>query len=169
MMKALLLLCMLCFHPASGQSTKTYETDEFKISYPRQWELDESGKMGTKFVLYGPKKKSDGALREHIYLTSQALSVEGVSLEEYEDVAEQQLKKQISDYSSAYSKKTTFNDEKAIVTRYSGKQSESRLEWKQYYFIKDNIAYVLTYTVEKKDFEAKIERAQEIMDTFYFK
>ena len=34
---------------ANIENKKTLNTDLFKINYPSDWELDESGKMGTSF------------------------------------------------------------------------------------------------------------------------
>lgn len=159
---------ILCFNVFAGDTEK-HETSKFSIKFPSSWEIDGSGKMGTAFILYGPKPESDGAFREHLYLSSQKLPTEGITIKDYKEAAELQLKQQVENYTSEYSKVTTHNGAKCVVTRYSGKQSESKLEWKQYYFIINETAYILTYTSEQKDFEDKITQAQKIIDSFQFK
>ena len=68
-----------------GASKKwlTLTTEEYSIQYPADWEIDESGNMGTKFYLFSPVTSDQDQLRENVNLLTQDLSEYKMTLDEF--------------------------------------------------------------------------------------
>ena len=63
---------------------------------------------------------------------------------------------------------TTLSGLKAEKLTYSGSQGGFKLKWMQVYTIKNNRAYILTYTAQEASFNKYKEYAQKMFDTFRF-
>jgi hypothetical protein len=143
---------------------KTLESTEYSIIYPDDWSLDESGMSGTKLILFCPVIQGQ-AFRNNVNLIVQDLSGMGINLDKYIEISVGQIKQYITAAEIHYSQ--TKNSRHEII--YSGKNGELSLKWRQYYWVKDEKAYVLTFTADANSYEGQMKLVNKMMDSFTIK
>lgn len=159
----LTLVLLLSFNLYS--QTKVFETNEFKVEYPKNWVLDTSGKMNSKFILFSKLKKND-KFRENINLTVQNLSGHNFTMESYVKLSENQIKNMLPEAKIIESRSIENHHE----TVWQGKVGINILKFKQHYFIKNEKAYVLTFTALVETYEKFIlNGGDKILKSFKIK
>jgi hypothetical protein len=169
----LLLACsfqMVAQDDAQEVKWATFEKDGLKAQYPETWGLTE-GLMGTVFVIQSPIENETDRFSESVNLMMQDLSGFGreISMKEFVELSEVQLKNMITDFSSVKSEATTFKGQDGWTLTYTGKQGEYELKWHQLFFIADQKAYVLTFTGDMEGFDRLLPAAEKIMNTLEWK
>jgi len=159
----LIVTLFMVVHPGIDE-WKTLENSEYEIKYPDGWVLDQSGLSGTRFILFGPIIQGQ-VFRNNINLITQDLSGQSIDLAKYVEISTGQIKEYITSSNILYSQ--TENSRHKIV--YTGMHGEYSLQWTQYYWVKNNKAYVLTYTADKKSNDDTIGLATQVMDSFKIK
>ncbi|WP_338770101.1 hypothetical protein WAF17_11245 [Bernardetia sp. ABR2-2B] len=147
------------------KTTKGINKDGYTISYPSHLKLDESGQMGTKFLLFTEKTGLDDDFVENINLVIQDLEAD-FGLDEFVKLSESQIKDNGKLISSEGIKDKNSEFHKMIL---SANVNNSDLKFIQYCFVKDNKAYVLTFTAKEDEFEKYAVEMEEIMQTFELK
>jgi hypothetical protein len=182
MIKILLTTAVLLTLISCGQSTTSEEKEEAKIQriagwelleeedywiqYPKDWELSQSGQMGTKFMLFSAMENDEDKFRENVNLISQDLGSNTVDLDQYTEISEKQIKTMMTNctvYESKRMKNARGEYQKLI---YAADQGTFRLKFEQYYWIENDFAYVLTLTCEESTFSSFKEIGEKIMNTF---
>jgi hypothetical protein len=161
-MKTYLFAFLLTTFNYSGlQEWKTLETPEYSIQYKADWVLDQSGQSGTKFMLYSPSIQGQ-VFKNNINLIIQDLKGQNIDLKKFVDISTDQIQKLIT--SSKIILSQTTNSRHEIV--YTGAFGQFSLKWKQYYWVKDEKAYVLTFTADSSSFEGAVGDVTKTMDSF---
>ena len=96
----LVCITVLLTFGASGQEIrhevpknwKELNETDYSIYYPETFVLDQSGIMGTRFVLYFNKATPNDLFRENINLMIQDLSGLSINLDDYVKISEEQIK-----------------------------------------------------------------------------
>ncbi len=162
-----LLILFICIFQIKAQSNqKTLKGNDFQINYPEQWEVNQSGLMGSIFFIFSPLDDSTDKFRENINLVKQDLSGIKMSLDDFVILSEKQLKTIITDAKIIQSKRITKNNNEHHLIILEGKQGFFHLKTMQYYWINDNKAYILTFTAEADKFDNYFPKAKKIMDSF---
>ncbi len=162
------LFIILMVVSISSHAQDTFETLEnatYAISYPGTWELNQSGQMGMSFALFSPVKFEGDQFRENVNLVIQDVSSHNLDLTGFVNLSENQIKTMIQDGEILESEKG--DDSHKLV--YSGTMGQFKLKFKQYYWVKDGSAYILTFTAEQSEFDNYNEIARQIMDSFQIK
>lgn len=148
---------------------KSLKENKFEIKYPSDWELDKSGFMGSSFYLLSQLSNKKDKFRENIGLMVQDLSGYNLTLDQYTELSESQLKTLITKGKIISSER--IKDDKTEYQKiiYKGKQGVFNLMFEQYYWVIDNEAYVLTLTCEKKQFKKYQKFGEEILNSFEIK
>ncbi len=141
---------------------KTLENSEFLIKYPGQWELNQSGISGTNFILFAPNQSP--TFRDNLNLIIQDLKGQNIDLNKFTEISVGQIKQYITNSKILQSETTTKHK---II--YTGSQGQLNLKWEQYYWVKNEKAYVLTFTADQNSFGKQIEIVNSIMDSFKIK
>src|SRR5690606_5363722 len=89
---------------------KRFERDNYQIDYPKDWELDESGKHGTVIAILSKKENDDDQFRENVNLVIQDLKGKRVSLDKYTDVSLGQVENQMPDSKLLINERITLNN-----------------------------------------------------------
>jgi len=174
-MKKILFLIPLVFNlNAFGQikesSWKTIDESSYSIQYPENWELNVSETMGTSFILLSQQTSAEDKFRENINLSIQNLEGYNLNLDAYVAISEEQITKMITNGTIIESNKIIIENksefQKIIFT---GKQGLFQLKFLQYYFIKDEKAFVLTFTSEASQYEKYNIIAEQILESFLLK
>ena len=148
---------------------KTLNTDEYFIQYPDDWQLDESGRMGTVFVLFSPLSSSQDLFKENVNLLIQDISTYELNLDQYTEISEGQIKSMITDSKIIESKREHEGSDEFHKMIYTGRQGKFNLTFEQYFWVENGKAYVLTFTCEQERFSEFKELGESIMSSFLIK
>lgn len=136
------------------------ERDPYSISYPSTWELNESGQMGTKFIIAAPVQMDGDQFQENINLIVQDVSAHNMDLTDFVNLSEQQ----IGSIFGPIEKSERVGDMHKLV--YKGTMGTMNLKLVQYLSMNGGDAYILTFTAEQKEFDKYETIAIQIMDGF---
>ena len=147
---------------------KSYSKEDYTIKYPKDWELDESGQLGTNFILLSPTSSEQDQFRENVNLLIQDLTGYNLNLDKFVEISEDQIKKMITDGKILNSKRIKdkgLNYQKVI---FLGKPENINLKFEQYYWVVENKAFVLTLTCEENQFDNYKTMGEKILNSFNF-
>ncbi|WP_188597433.1 hypothetical protein [Polaribacter pacificus] len=166
-LKRISLVIMVVFLTATvkGQTKKeVLETAAYTIEYETDWTLDVSGKMNTLFLLFS-KAEQDDFFAENINLVMQDLKGLNMTMKSYIDLSENQIKTMV--------KNSKLIKSEAIGSKYmmvwSGEMGGQELKFKQYFFMKDEKAYVLSLTTLLTTYDEYIGAGDKILNSFKLK
>lgn len=144
-------------------------SDNYLIKYPSDWEVNLSGQMGTGFILFSPLSNESDNFRENVNLLIQDLAEHDLSLDQYVDISEDQIKTIVVEGKVISSDRKEKNGREYQKMIYTGKQGVFNLKFEQYYWIIDNQAFVLTLTCEEEKFEKYKDIGEVILNSFNIK
>lgn len=159
------------------ENWKTLEGTDFTIQYPEYWELDETGQMGTTFILFlelessldqilREVERTTDQTRENVNLLIQNLSGQNIDLDKYTEIGESQVKTMITNSSLLESKRIKGDKGEYHRMIYTGQQGQFDLKWKQYFWVINDKAYVLTFIADQDRYDNYIEIADKILNSF---
>ena len=144
----------------------TIKKDAYSIDYPKDWELDESGQMGTSVIIISPLSSQKDQFRENVTVIAQDLTGYNVDLNEYVSISESQIKAMITNAKIIESKRVKIQDLSYHKIVYTGKQGVYSLKFAQYYYVVGDKAYVLTLTCENTQFDDYQLIGEKILNSF---
>ena len=139
----------------------------FSIQYPDTFEMDISTIMqGLHFVLSVPKSSPDDLFRANISLAIQHLGGLNISLDYFVNFTKNQIEQHIFNGHIVESRRIRANNSEYHQLIYTGRQGEFNFKWMQRIMIRNERAFVLTFTAEQDRFDNYVEAAEKIMNTF---
>jgi len=147
---------------------KTLDETDYSIRYPEEWELDQSGQMGSTFFLFSPLETNQDKFRDNVNLFIQDLSGLNIDLNNYAEISEEQLRTLITNFTLIESKKMKTNSDEFHRVIFTGDQGIFQLRYEQIYWLKNNKAYALTFTCEQDKFSYLEEVVEVILNSFSF-
>lgn len=153
----------------SNTQWKTLSNNQYAIQYPANWELNQSGQMGSSFILFSPLESAQDSFKENINLIIQDLAGYNVDLNQYTQISEEQIKTMLQNASILESKrlKNTNGEYQKMV--YTATQNNYRLKFLQYYWVAKQKAYILTFTAEQNKYDTYLNTAEKIFNSFKIK
>jgi len=148
---------------------KSYEKDNFSISYPEKWRLDESGQQGTTLALFSPTDGIQDNFSENVNLLIQNLEGLNMDLKKYTALSVDQINTMFPGGEILENTTEKVGNKEYQKLKYKGTNGEFELMFEQFYFIKDNKAYILTLTCEADQFEKYKKDGEKIMKSFELK
>ena len=145
---------------------KSLNKNDYSIEYPKDWEVNESGQMGTSFILFSPLTSQQDQFKENVNLIIQDLTGYNLDLDKYVEISEGQIKTMITDGKIIESKRITSRTLNYQRVIYTGKQGIFNLKFEQYYWVVGNKAFVLTLTCEESQFDNYQVTGEKILDSF---
>ncbi|MEZ4951366.1 MAG: hypothetical protein R2784_18560 [Saprospiraceae bacterium] len=100
----------------------TLNHDEYSIQYPSDWELNESGMMGTAFIFLSSIEGESDQFRENVNMVIQDLQGEKVTMDQFVELTIQQLQNLINDVNIQYSERVEKNGGEFHRMIYTGTQ-----------------------------------------------
>ncbi|WP_369048193.1 hypothetical protein [Tenacibaculum sp. UWU-22] len=142
---------------------------DYSIQYPKKWQLNKSGIMGSRFILLSQLTSDTDKFKENVNLIIQDLTGYNIDLDKYVEISEGQIKTMIIDGNIISSNR--IKNEKTEFQRviYTGKQGAFNLKFEQYYWVQNNKAYVLTLTCEANQFNDFKDTGEKILNSFKIK
>jgi len=151
-----------------GTNWKSYKTEDFSIKYPKDWDLDISGLMGSSMFLFSKLISDKDDFKENLNVMKQDLSAYNVNMNEYVKVSEKQIETMFTDGKLLESVRKESNGEEFHKLIYTGKQGIYNLKFEQYFYIRDKIAYVITLTCKESEFVNYQSIGERILNSFRF-
>lgn len=165
-----LVFCLIVFS-VNGQSVsqddfKVFSKNDFKISYPSAWRVDTSGTMNSKVFFFSPADGPDDKFSDNLNVMIQSLGGQPIDIQKYKEISEQQIKVMFSDGKMEESKVVNANGREEYHLSYEFSQGIFRLKVLAMCFIKNDNAYLATFTSEASKFERYRPIAEKMLGTF---
>lgn len=161
----ILFLTSFCY-AQTDTSILNFSKDNYKIEYPKSWRLDTSRLMGTEFFLFAPLENQTDKFRENINVIIQDLAGQNINLEKYKTITDEQITNFATDPVVFESEIKKINDKEYFRIVYAMTQGKSRLKITSICFIKDEKAYLVTFTTALDKYELYKKIGDEILGSF---
>lgn len=168
MKQSFLILFLVTFQIATCQTNKENDTKKiskngYEFFYNSDLILDESGRNGTEFCLLTQKADSEDNFIENINLIIHNLENLSLDLNKLVELTESQIKNN-GEIIESKRIKTTENEFHLFISE--GTFNGLELKFLQYDFVKNNKAYILTYSAKKDQFDKYLTEMETIMKSF---
>ena len=140
------------------------------MSYPASYTLDESGSMGTKFILFSaaePGKAED--FRENVNLIVQEVGPSEMDLQAIIQNTESSIEKLLGNSKIISSQVKNNHNGEYYELVYTGDMGKLQLHWIQCLYYKSGQLYILTLTTEASSCAEFEKEGKEILDSFRIK
>lgn len=148
---------------------KLLDNSNYSIQHPENWDVDNSGQMGASFFLFSKQTSPQDQFKENVNLIIQDLSGHDINLNKFVEISVDQIKTMITNGNLITSERQQRNNTEFHRVIYTGDQGIYKLKFEQYYWVKSNHAYVLTFTSEVAQFENYKETGEKILNSFVIK
>ncbi len=159
------IVFVLFFANKSFAQTKILSKPAYSIKYPDDWRLEESS--NTSFTLGSPSDGHGDTFVENINFVS--YPVTGYLPKDYAQYSKTTLPQKIKNFKVVEEKEVKQGGKTGYYMVFKGKQNNQALKWKQYYFIKNGIAYVVTFSAQEKMFGEYIKKLSVCLSSFTVK
>jgi serine/threonine-protein kinase len=156
---------LLTFSIKSQVKKETFKKGNFSIEYSSNWELNTTETNGAEVVLFTELEKND-TFRENVNVFVQDLKGMNMTMEKYAALSEEQIKTMIPDSKIMLSKSVDDHGKKYYLIVWRGFLANNNLKLKQFFFLKDEKAYIITYTALPETFNKFLKEANVILNSF---
>jgi hypothetical protein len=174
-MRLTLILTFLSFiyegysQPAKSSSLTTFIKQNYKIEYPGSWTLDTSGQLNSEFFVFSPLENDSDKFKENVSLIIQNLAGQNIDLNMYKQITEGQIAGLGSEAKLFESVKTRTAQGDYYSVRYALNRANFKLIVTSYCYIKDEKAYLITFTSESDKYKQFKRIGVKILDSFQFR
>lgn len=140
------------------------EKEDYSISYPAHWEVKTDEPRAEIFVC-SPMDSKEDTFADNFNMMKQNLLGKSIDLQLYDSISKSQIINAIGKDAIIDSK---IENECATII-FKGPLEGRNLKWKQLYYIKNETAYILTYTAEEVYFDKYSDIAESIFNSFKLK
>ncbi|MBP6431188.1 MAG: hypothetical protein KA319_05430 [Ferruginibacter sp.] len=165
MKKIVLVLSMLIVFAKLHAQVIALSKPSYSIKYPSDWRLETSN--NTTFTLGAPSDGEGDPFVENIHFVS--YPVTGYLPKDYAQYSKTTLPQKIKNFKVVEEKEVKQGGKTGYYMIFKGKQNNQALKWKQYYFIKNGMAYVLTFTAQEIMFNDYIKKLSACLNSFTVK
>jgi len=148
--------------PQLQKGIKEINKKGYSIRYDSTFRLDESGRNGVEFYLFTPTNPGDD-FSENINLMIQNLEVLKYDLDQFVEISEKQIKAN-GRLIESIRKKTDGQEYQILI--FEANFNGLNLKFLQYDFVKNNKAYVLTFSARQSEFENYKKDIEKVMNSF---
>lgn len=149
--------------------TSKLSGDDYSIDYPESWELDQSGQMGTIFILMSKAKSETDGFRENINMLRQNFAALGVDKKDYMELSINAIEGMLTNGKILTNEKLKKDGLEYQKVVYTGDVGMRKLKFIQHYYLTDKSAYVLTFSAEESEFDDYVKQAEKTLDSFELK
>jgi serine/threonine-protein kinase len=163
--KILVALLITSFAVKGQEKWVDYKKYNYKTEYPQSWTLSDAKSTGSAFVMLSPIEKNE-TFRENINLNVSFLQGKNVTLEAYREVSVKKIKGRLPNVTILENKIVNKDSNTYLVVVWTGEVGGMSLKIKQHLYVKDNKAYVLSYSATKESYNRFIKTANRILEGF---
>lgn len=157
-----LLLLLFISTAVQAQSADTLNRFDYTLPLPPGWTVKE-GCSATDCSILAPQDHKQDTFLENINITIAAAPAKNYPVGKYTDFSVNYLPSVIQDFKILERTKLKGNAEYLV---YQGTKSDFAQTWKQYYFIRGEKLYILTFTAEQGQYPAYMEKMGTLLDEF---
>jgi len=163
-----LIVTIMMLGSCAQEKMNKYVAESYEISYPEKWVKQAKPNM---VLFLSPQKNKTDFFQENVNVMLQDLSSQPMTLEEYTDLTKQQVTQALGASAIISLKDMNFAGQKAKEMIYNMPKNPMagrnfNLKLRQIWFVKENKAYLFTYTAEKDEYENYLEVAKQTIDSF---
>lgn len=162
------ILGFLTFILSAQNKYETYSTDKFSIEYPLNWELSTVTGTQALFTISSPLESENDSFAENINLITQNLKGFEMTLDKYVKLNKEELST-IPDGEMFSSKRLKKGTQEYHLIVFKGRMSNLNLKVQQLYAIKEETAYILTFTATYETYEQYHKIGEDILNSFTLK
>ena len=155
-----------CF-AQTDTTNSIFVKDNYKIQYPKSWQLDTSKLMGTDFFVLAPLENEIDKFRENVSGIIQDLSGQNIDLEIYKQITDKQILEFATEPKIFESEIINSNKNNYYKTVYAMTQGKARLKITSVCYIKNEKAYLITFTSEIEKYEQYKKVGEDIISSFH--
>ena len=144
----------------------TIVKEKYSLQFPKSWTVDTSKLFGMDVLLRSPKTDSLDDFRENMNLFVQNLHGMNYDLTRMGTESETQIKKMVTDVQIIESRLDSSSSLNHYIIKYKGRQGKYYLITIQHYYLKDDIGYALTMTIQEGKEQNYIASADKIFNSF---
>ncbi len=143
------------------------ELNEYRITVPEGWYI-KAGCVDASCMLLsrGDTLSSLDRFTENISVTISKLSNSKYTADQYADFSKGYLPKVVSNFTVLERKRLKFNK---VLMVYRGKKDGFEQTWMQYYNVKNSKVYIVTCSIETKNYDYYRPIIKEYAETFEWK
>jgi hypothetical protein len=164
-------LTLTLTHTAFSQTNTSTEKanivrNAYQVQYPKTWKVDSSRTMGADLFIFSPLENATDKFRENVNIIIQDLKGQNIDLEKYKQISDKQfaeLKENIQVFESTVTK---LNGKQCYKAMYRLTQGGFKLKVASICYIKDEKAYLTTFTSEIDKYEQYKKAGEEILASF---
>lgn len=148
---------------------KNLSKSEYSIKYPDNWELNQSGIMGTSFVIFSPQESDSDKYKENVTLIIQDLKGQKFNLDKYVELSLNQFTTLLTNPMLIENIRVKTSKKEFHKIIYSFVQGTLHLKTEQYLFVLNDKAYVLTLSTTPETFDQYKSLGEKMLDSFTVK
>src|SRR5690349_10739249 len=107
---------------------KAIDDARYSIQYPDTFDLDQSGQMGMLFIVLSKQTSEQDLFRENVNLIQQDLGGQGINLDEFVKISEEQIKTLITNGNIVSSQRVKSKSSEYHQVIFSGDQGQYHLK-----------------------------------------
>jgi len=163
----LIILFPLLTFSQSSSDWERFENKNFVVNYPASWTFTENPQLNVLFFINSPLESESDRFSENVNLLEQDLAGYKLDLEKYTEISLHQIETLITNSSILESSTFEKDGEKWQKVIYTGDQGTFKLNFVQYYRVKNDSAHVFTFTSEQDSAEDYKEKTEQIFSSFH--
>ena len=164
MLKLILILFIESFAFQQKWITYTESINKFTIRYPEEWTQTNNNRL----AFLSPKENDKDQFQENVNIILQDLSKQPMTLDQYTEISKKQIVDNLGSNAIVSLKSLTMAGQQAKEFVYDMNYQGKNLKVKQYWFIKNNTAFLFSYTAESPKFDKYQAIADNIIKSFKF-
>ncbi len=176
-MKSVLMIALVAFlMGACGGQEKAKNNDlikvdrtNYSISFPKSWNPATSENPTVDLLMKTPAESATDRFMENVNILIQDIGTTEVTLQQYADLSEDQLKRIINSSQVIEKKIFKHNGIECLELGYSANQGEFQLAYKQRVYLHKGKAYVLTFTAEQASYKHFEKEVNAVFESFQLK
>ncbi|WP_460218000.1 PsbP-related protein [Psychroserpens sp. MEBiC05023] len=153
-----------------AQDKKTIEKDGYSVTYPDTWESsDQKPQPNVQFLLMSDiSSQNKDMFRENINMSTELLNGQYPTLAEYSKASLDMIKTQIPSSKIISNNTISVNGVDAIDLIWSASFGAIELKFRQYVLLKNDTAYIITYSASTTEYDDYSTIATSILNSFKF-
>lgn len=159
----LLLLSNFCF---AQKDKLEFSAPQFTVQYPTDWRVDTSRLMGTELLLFSPLEGEGDLFAENVNVLIQDLSGQNIDLEKYKQITDAQLAVYANEGGVLESVIVKTGSSKCYIVHYTMSQGGLNLKILSTCIIKNEKAFLVTFSAEVDKYEQFKELGEGILSSF---
>lgn len=166
------LLIISCNKPKTAEEIqkdwKTLESSEYSIKYPHTWVVNQTGYMGTSFLLISKQTSIRDFYQENVRLVIDTLDFASTSLTQYVQNEMKRLEKELPKF-KVVNAPFANNDTTVMNLQYEANENKTHVFIESEYQLKNSCVYILTFSGKYREIKRYKLIGEGIIKSFEFK